>query len=47
MEAMESTHSKNADDFKYVLKGYEKEYNDDIKQIKKKIDDIVKRGRYR
>jgi len=47
MEAMESTHSKNADDFKYVLLGYEKEYNDDIKQIKKKIDDIVKRGRYR
>ncbi len=47
MEAMESTHSKNANDFKYVLLGYEKEYNDDIKHIKKKIDDIVKRGRYR
>lgn len=47
MEAMESTHSKNANDFEYVLEGYEKEYQGDIKQVKKKIDDIVKRGRYR
>jgi N6-L-threonylcarbamoyladenine synthase/protein kinase Bud32 len=47
MEAMESTHSQYANDFSYVLKGYENIYHGDIKQVKQKIKDIVKRGRYR
>ncbi len=47
MEAIESTHSKFSDCFKYVLDGYSYEYKKDSKQIFKKIDDIIKRGRYR
>jgi len=47
MEAMESTHSKYAGDFSSVLEGYEKEYDGDVRLVKKKIDDIIKRGRYR
>lgn len=47
MEALESTHSKYSDCFKYVLEGYKKELKDDANQVIKKIDDIVKRGRYR
>ena len=47
MEAIESTHSKYSDCFKYVLEGYKKKLKDDANQVIKKIDDIVKRGRYR
>jgi Kae1-associated kinase Bud32 len=47
MEAIESTHSRYSDCFKYVLDGYKKELEDDANQVIKKIDDIVKRGRYR
>jgi Kae1-associated kinase Bud32 len=47
MEAIESTHSKYSDCFKYVLEGYKKELKDDANQVIKKIEDIVKRGRYR
>lgn len=47
MEALESTHSKYSDCFKYVLEGYKKELKDDANKVIKKIDDIVKRGRYR
>jgi len=47
MEALESTHSKYSNCFKYVLEGYKKELKDDANQVIKKIDDIVKRGRYR
>ena len=47
MEAIESTHSKYADFFKYVLEGYKKELKEDANIIFKKIDEIVKRGRYR
>jgi TP53 regulating kinase-like protein len=47
MEAIESTHSKYSDYFKYVLKGYESEYNKDSKSVFKKIDEIINRGRYR
>lgn len=47
MEALESTHSKYSDCFKYVLEGYKKELKDDANQVIKKIDEIVKRGRYR
>jgi len=47
MEAIESTHSKYAYCFEYVKKAYEKEYKKDATQVIKKIQDIVKRGRYR
>jgi Kae1-associated kinase Bud32 len=47
MEALESTHSKHAEEFKTVLKGYENKYHGDVNQVKKKIEDIIKRGRYR
>lgn len=47
MEAIESTHSKYSDYFKYVLDGYKKELNDDADLVIKKIEEIVKRGRYR
>ena len=47
MEAIESTHSKYSNFFKYVLEGYKKELKDDADVIIKKIDEIVKRGRYR
>jgi len=47
MEAIESTHSKNSGYFKYVLEGYKNEYRNDAELVFKKIDEIVKRGRYR
>ena len=47
METLESTHSKHADEFKTVLKGYQNKYHGDVNQVKKKIQDIIKRGRYR
>ena len=47
MEAIESTHSKYSDYFKYVLEGYKKEYKDNANLVINKIDEIVKRGRYR
>jgi TP53 regulating kinase-like protein len=47
MEAIESTHSKYSDYFKFVLEGYKKELKDDANLVIKKIDEIVKRGRYR
>jgi len=47
MEAIESTHSKYSSCFEYVLEGYKKELKQDANQVIKKIQDIVKRGRYR
>lgn len=47
MEAIESTHSKYGDCFKAVLDGYKKELTDDAKPVINKIEEIVKRGRYR
>jgi len=47
MEAMESTHSKYANFFDYVLDGYKKELKEDANLVIKKIEEIVKRGRYR
>lgn len=47
MEAIESTHSKYSNCFKYVLEGYNKKLKKDSSQVTKKIDEIVKRGRYR
>lgn len=47
MEAIESTHSQYSKCFKYVLDGYKKEMKKDAEKVIKKIDEIVKRGRYR
>ncbi len=47
MEAIESTHSVYAHEFKYVLEGYKLAYNGNPGEVEQKIKDIVKRGRYR
>ena len=47
MEAIESTHSRYSNCFGYVLEGYKKELKDDANLVIKKIEEIVKRGRYR
>ena len=47
MEAMESTHSTHASFFSSVIKGYQKTYEGDVSLVQKKIDDIIRRGRYR
>jgi len=47
MEAIESTHSTFSSCFKYVIEGYKEEYCKDSDAVIKKIDEIVKRGRYR
>jgi Kae1-associated kinase Bud32 len=47
MEAIESTHSQYSNCFKDVLDGYRKELKKDADIVIKKIDEIVKRGRYR
>lgn len=47
MEAIESTHSKYSNCFDYVLEGYKKVLKQDANLVFKKIQDIVKRGRYR
>jgi Kae1-associated kinase Bud32 len=47
MEAIESTHSKYANCFNYVLEGYKKELKGNPNLVIRKIEEIVKRGRYR
>ena len=47
MEAFESTHSQHPNCFTYVLEGYKKELIENAHAVIKKIQDIVKRGRYR
>lgn len=47
MEAIESTHSKYSNCFDYVLEGYKEELNQDPNVVIRKIEEIVKRGRYR
>jgi Kae1-associated kinase Bud32 len=47
MEAIDSTHSKYSNCFKYVLEGYKKELKKDPNLVIKKIEEIVKRGRYK
>jgi TP53 regulating kinase-like protein len=47
MEAIESTHSKYSNCFNYVLEGYKKELKEDANLVIRKIEEIVKRGRYR
>lgn len=47
MEAFESTHSQHPKCFDYVIEGYKKKCSQDADAVIKKIEDIVKRGRYR
>jgi Kae1-associated kinase Bud32 len=47
MEAFESTHSKHPDCFNYVLEGYTKQFQGDVSSVVEKIEEIVRRGRYR
>jgi Kae1-associated kinase Bud32 len=47
MEAIDSTHSKYSNCFNYVLEGYKKELKEDANLVIRKIEEIVKRGRYR
>lgn len=47
MEAIESAHSSFSYSFKYVLQGYKDELKDEADSIIKKIEEIVRRGRYR
>lgn len=47
MEALESTHSQYPNCFDYVLDGYRKGLKGDADLVVKKVEDIVKRGRYR
>lgn len=47
MEAIDSTHSKYSEYFSYVLDGYKKELKEDANLVIQKIEEIVKRGRYR
>jgi Kae1-associated kinase Bud32 len=45
MEAFESTHPEYMDEFEYILQGYKEEYSY-AQAVIKKIDEIIKRGRY-
>ncbi|RLF42436.1 MAG: Kae1-associated kinase Bud32 [Thermoplasmata archaeon] len=47
MEAIASTHARYIDSFNYVMLGYQDFYKGDINEIERKIDDIIRRGRYR
>jgi Kae1-associated kinase Bud32 len=47
MEAFESTHSKHSHCFTYVFEGYKRQFHGDAYAVMKKIDDIIRRGRYR
>jgi Kae1-associated kinase Bud32 len=47
MEAFESTHSKYSHCFEYVVEGYTKHYRGDGAAVVEKIEEIVRRGRYR
>jgi TP53 regulating kinase-like protein len=47
MEAFESTHSKHTHCFIYVFEGYKRQFHGDAYAVMKKIDDIIRRGRYR
>ena len=46
MEALASAHSQHPKCFDYVLEGYKQELNTNSAPIIKKIEEIVKRGRY-
>jgi Kae1-associated kinase Bud32 len=47
MEAFESTHSKHSGCFADVLEGYSRQFHGDASAVIEKIQEIVRRGRYR
>jgi Kae1-associated kinase Bud32 len=47
MEAFESTHSRFPQCFEYVFEGYKKQFEGNAAAVMEKIDEIVRRGRYR
>lgn len=47
MEAFESTHSQHPDCFDLVMEGYRRKFIGNVDVVVKKIEEIVKRGRYR
>jgi Kae1-associated kinase Bud32 len=47
MEAFESTHSRYPQCFGYVFEGYKKQFQGDATTVMEKIEEIVRRGRYR
>ena len=47
MEAFSSTHCLYPQCFDYVLDGYKQEYRGDAQKVITKIEEIVRRGRYR
>ncbi len=47
MEAIASTHAKYTGYFTYVIEGYQNIYHGDVKAIKSKMEEIIRRGRYR
>lgn len=47
MEAFESTHSKYSSCFQYVFEGYQAQFKGRASEVLQKIEDIVRRGRYR
>ncbi len=47
MEAIESTHSRFSNCFDYVIEGYKSVLKNDASLVIKKINEIVRRGRYR
>jgi Kae1-associated kinase Bud32 len=47
MEAFNSTHSRHPECFTYVFEGYTKQLQSDASTVMEKIEEIVRRGRYR
>jgi TP53 regulating kinase-like protein len=47
MEAFDSTHSRHPECFTYVFEGYTKQFQGDVSTVMEKIEEIVRRGRYR
>jgi len=47
MEAFTSTHSQHPDCFTSVFEGYTRQYQGDASKVMEKIEEIVRRGRYR
>lgn len=47
MEAFESTHSKYSSCFESVFEGYTTQFKGQAMDVRRKIEDIVRRGRYR
>lgn len=47
MEALSSAHSRYPECFDYVFEGYTSVYKWNVMEVRRKIDEIIRRGRYR